>query len=125
MDKHDGIRRPELARMVQGRGAFLDDIKLPGMCFAVFVRSQYAHANIKSINVDEALNVPGAIGVITPDEVLPYVNPIRPASPGSSDFARPLSPRAASRAWARPAPWALTLPWATRWPTLCSRWESR
>ena len=89
MDKHDGIRRPELARMVQGRGAFLDDIKLPGMCFAVFVRSQYAHANIKSINVDEALNVPGAIGVITPDEVLPYVNPIRPASPGSSDFARP------------------------------------
>ena len=89
MAKHDGIRRPELARMVQGRGAFLDDIKLPGMCFAVFVRSQYAHANIKSINVDEALNVPGAIGVITPDEVLPYVNPIRPASPGSSDFARP------------------------------------
>ncbi len=71
MDKHDGIRRPELARMVQGRGAFLDDIKLPGMCFAVFVRSQCAHANIKSINVDEALNVPGAIGVITPDEVLP------------------------------------------------------
>ena len=57
---------PSLTRMVQGRGAFLDDIKLPGMCFAVFVRSQYAHANIKSINVDEALNVPGAIGVHHP-----------------------------------------------------------
>ena len=92
MAKHDGIRRPELARMVQGRGAFLDDIKLPGMCFAVFVRSQYAHANIKSINVDEALNVPGAIGVITPDEVLPYVNPIRAGVPRFQRFRTSLRP---------------------------------
>ncbi len=86
---HEDVTRHELARMVRGRGQFLDDIKLPGMCYAAFVRSEVAHANIKSINVEEALKVPGAIGVITPDEVLPYVNPIRPAAPGSSDFARP------------------------------------
>ncbi len=89
MTTHEDIARPELARMVRGRGQFLDDVKLPGMCYAAFVRSEYAHANIKSINVDEALKVPGAIGVITPDEVLPHVNPVRPAAPGSSEFARP------------------------------------
>ena len=86
---HQDIARPELSRMVVGRGRFLDDIKLPGMCYGAFVRSQYAHAKIKSINVEEALKVPGAIGVITPEEVLPYVNPVRPAAPGSSEFARP------------------------------------
>ena len=81
--------RPELVRMVRGRGRFVDDIKMPGMCFAAFVRSEYAHANITSIDVEAAMKVPGAIGVITPDEVLPHVNPVRPAAPGSSEFARP------------------------------------
>ena len=89
MVTHEDVARPELARMVQGRGRFVDDIKLPGMCYAAFVRSEVAHANIKSINVEEAMRVPGAIGVITPDEVLPHVNPVRPAAPGSSEFARP------------------------------------
>ena len=89
MVTHEHVARPELARMVQGRGRFVDDIKLPGMCYAAFVRSEVAHANIKSIDVEEAMRVPGAIGVITPDEVLPHVNPVRPAAPGSSEFARP------------------------------------
>ena len=89
MVTHEDVARPELARMVQGRGRFVDDIKLPGICYAAFVRSEIAHANIKSINVEEALKIEGAIGVITPDEVLPHVNPVRPAAPGSSEFAKP------------------------------------
>ena len=89
MADHEEVARPELARMVRGRGRFLDDVKLPGMCFAAFVRSEHAHANIVSIDVSAAMEVPGAIGVITPDEVLPHVNPVRPAAPGSSEFARP------------------------------------
>ena len=93
MDKHDGIRRPELARMIKGRGASLDDIQLPGMCFAVFVWSQYAHANIKSINVDDALNVPGAIAVITPDEVLPADPAPAPNATPSRSPAFPWKPR--------------------------------
>ena len=89
MVTHEEVARPELARMVRGRGRFVDDIKLPGMCFAAFVRSDYAHANIVSIDTTAAMEVPGAIGVITPEEVLPHVNPVRPAAPGSSEFARP------------------------------------
>ena len=89
MVTHEDVARPELARMVRGRGRFVDDVKLPGMCFAAFVRSEYAHANIKGIDVEEAMKVPGAIGVITPEEVVPYSNPVRPAAPGSNEFARP------------------------------------
>ena len=89
MATHEEVARPELARLVRGRGQFLDDVKLPGMCHAAFVRSDYAHANIVSIDIEEAMRVPGAIGVVTPDEVLPHVNPVRPAAPGSSEFARP------------------------------------
>ena len=89
MADHEEVARPELARMVRGRGRFLDDIKLQGMCYAAFVRSEYAHANIVSIDVSAAMEVPGAVGVILPDEVLPQVNPVRPAAPGSSEYARP------------------------------------
>ena len=89
MADHEEVARPELARMVRGRGRFLDDTKLQGMCYAAFVRSEYAHANIVSIDVSAAMEVPGAIGVILPDEILPHVNPVRPAAPGSSEYARP------------------------------------
>ena len=88
-DAAAAVARPELARLVRGRGRFLDDIKLPGMGYAALVRSEMPHANIKSINIDAALQIPGALGVLTPDEVLPHVNPVRPAAPGSSEFARP------------------------------------
>ncbi len=89
MADHDEVARPELARMVRGRGRFLDDTKLQGMCYAAFVRSEYPHANIVSIDVSAAMEVPGAVGVILPDEILPHVNPVRPAAPGSSEYARP------------------------------------
>ena len=89
MVTHEDVARPELSRMVRGRGRFVDDIKLPGMGYAAFVRSEYAHANIVSIDTSAAMEVSGAIGVITPGEVLPHVNPVRPAAPGSSEFAKP------------------------------------
>ena len=87
--RSQALFRPEEFRMVQGRGRFLEDIKLPEMCHTAFLRSPYAHAIIKGINVDAALKVPGAVGVLTPEEVLPYVDPVRPAAPGVSDYARP------------------------------------
>ena len=89
MATHEDVARPELARMVRGKGQFLDDVKLQGMCYAAFVRSEHAHANIVSIDFSAAMEIPGAIGVITPEEVLPHVNPVRPAAPGSNEFARP------------------------------------
>ena len=55
----------EDARFTQGKGNYVDDIKLPGMLFGDFVRSPYGHARIKSINKDAALAVPGVVRVMT------------------------------------------------------------
>lgn len=51
--------------LLQGRGTFVDDIKLPGMLYAYFVRSPYAHARIVRIDVSKALEVPGVVYVMT------------------------------------------------------------
>ena len=87
-DRADPVFRPEESRMIRGRGRFLDDINLPGMCHVAFVRSLHAHAKIGKIDVDAALAIPGAVAVLTPEEVLPHVDPVRPAMPGVSDYAR-------------------------------------
>src|SRR3546814_15972747 len=43
-------RRTEDARFIQGKGTYVDDVKLPGMLFGDFVRSPYGHARIQSID---------------------------------------------------------------------------
>lgn len=64
-------RRVEDARFTQGKGNYVDDIKLPGMLFGDFVRSPYGHARIKSIDASAALKVPGVKAVITAAELKP------------------------------------------------------
>ncbi|MEE8444103.1 MAG: molybdopterin cofactor-binding domain-containing protein, partial [Alphaproteobacteria bacterium] len=63
--------RVEDARFIQGKGNFVDDLKLPGMVFGDFVRSPHAHARIKSINKEAALAVPGVIAVLVADDLRP------------------------------------------------------
>ena len=64
-------KRVEDARFTQGKGNYVDDIKLDGMIFGDFVRSPYAHARIKSINTEEALKVPGVLAVLTAADLEP------------------------------------------------------
>ena len=64
-------KRVEDVRFTQGKGNYVDDIKLPGMLFGDFVRSPYAHARIKSINADAALALPGVKAVLTAAELKP------------------------------------------------------
>ena len=64
-------KRVEDARFTQGKGNYVDDIKLPGMLFGDFVRSPYGHARIKSINADAALAVPGVKAVLTAADLKP------------------------------------------------------
>src|SRR5262249_14381273 len=47
-----------------GRGRFVDDIRLPGMLHAAFVRSPYAHARVGAIDKSAALALPGVQAVI-------------------------------------------------------------
>ena len=53
-------KRVEDARFTQGKGNYVDDIKLPGMLFGDFVRSPYGHARITSIDKAAALVAPAA-----------------------------------------------------------------
>ena len=64
-------KRKEDPRFIQGKGTYVDDVKLPGMLFADMVRSPYAHARIKSINKDKALALPGVHAVLTADDLKP------------------------------------------------------
>jgi aerobic carbon-monoxide dehydrogenase large subunit len=59
------VKRKEDPRFVQGKGTYIDDIRLPGMVYLDIVRSPYAHARITSINAEAALALPGVLAVIT------------------------------------------------------------
>ncbi len=59
------IRRHEDDRFIQGAGNYLDDIELPGMLHMAILRSPVAHANLVSINADEASALPGVVAVVT------------------------------------------------------------
>ena len=48
------VHRVEDARLLTGRGTFVDDIRRPGMLHACFVRSQFAHAKINGIDTSAA-----------------------------------------------------------------------
>ncbi|TAE22040.1 MAG: xanthine dehydrogenase family protein molybdopterin-binding subunit [Cytophagales bacterium] len=63
------IKRVEDKRFITGKGRYTDDIKLPGMLHAHFVRSPYAHARVVSIDTAEALAIPGVVAVYTGDDV--------------------------------------------------------
>ena len=62
-------KRVEDVRFTQGKGNYVDDVKLPGMLHGDFVRSPYAHARIISINKEKALKVPGVLAVLTAEDL--------------------------------------------------------
>ncbi|MEP3603551.1 MAG: aerobic carbon-monoxide dehydrogenase large subunit [Stappiaceae bacterium] len=64
-------KRVEDARFTQGKGNYVDDIKMAGMLFGDFVRSPYGHARIKSIDKTAALAVPGVVAVLTAEDLKP------------------------------------------------------
>jgi aerobic carbon-monoxide dehydrogenase large subunit len=59
------IKRREDPRFITGRGHYTDDLKLPGMTYAVFVRSPHANAKIRSIDTSRARKHPGVVAVFT------------------------------------------------------------
>ena len=59
------IKRNEDPWLLTGKAEFIDDIELPNTLHAAFFRCDYAHANIKSIDVSAALKRPGVVAVYT------------------------------------------------------------
>src|SRR5437588_1015630 len=59
------IKRSEDPRILTGAGRYVDDIKLPGMLHAAFVRSPMAHARVLSVDVSAARALPGVVAALT------------------------------------------------------------
>jgi len=78
------VRRKEDFRLLTGRGSFGDDLVLPGLSHAVFIRSPYAHARIGAVDKRAALAAPGVLAVlIGADYSAAGLGPI-PHNPGLS-----------------------------------------
>ncbi|MBI1201288.1 MAG: molybdopterin-dependent oxidoreductase [Rhodopseudomonas sp.] len=74
------IPRLEATSKVTGRVEYVHNLRLPGMLSVKLVRSTVAHGRIKSIDVEEALKVPGVHRIVTSEDVLkvipvPYYGP--------------------------------------------------
>jgi aerobic carbon-monoxide dehydrogenase large subunit len=63
------IKRSEDPRILTGAGRYVDDIKLPGMLHAAFVRSPLAHARVLSVDVSAARALPGVVAAFTGAEL--------------------------------------------------------
>src|SRR5487761_1290664 len=59
------VKRSEDPRILTGRGRYIDDLKLPGMLHAAFVRSPLAHARVLAVDVSAARDLPGVVLVLT------------------------------------------------------------
>lgn len=60
--------RREDRRLLTGAGRYTADVNLDGQCYACFLRSDRAHAEIASINVKPALELPGVLAVLTGED---------------------------------------------------------
>jgi carbon-monoxide dehydrogenase large subunit len=67
------VPRLEDLDLLQGRSRFVDDLHLPGMLHAAFVRSPHAHALIRGIDKAPALALKGVHAVFTREDLLPHL----------------------------------------------------
>ncbi|MWA00950.1 molybdopterin-dependent oxidoreductase [Actinomadura sp. LD22] len=61
--------RREDARLITGRGRYVDDLNPPGTVHVAFVRSTVARGRIVGLDVDAAREMPGVVAVLTAAEV--------------------------------------------------------
>src|SRR5438309_11625109 len=70
------VRRLEDPRFLRGEGRFVDDVTLPGVLHAAFLRSPHAHATIVKIRTDAAKTKPGVAAVFTHADLARWMKPL-------------------------------------------------
>ena len=75
------LLRREDYRLLTGQGRYLDDIAVPALLHACFVRSPYAHARIRSIDTARAHAMPGVVAVVSAAELTQWTATLRMAPP--------------------------------------------
>ena len=89
------VPRKEDPALIRGAGRFVDDIHLPGMLHAAFVRSPHAHAAITGIDTAAARAMPGVHAVFTLADLAPHLTDTRlvvamPSPSYRQDLHRPV-----------------------------------
>lgn len=88
--------RLEDDRMLTGRGRYVSDWNLPGQAYAHFLRSDRAHAEIVSIEKDQAMQTPGVLAVFTGSDIADALKSLPAALPakgrGGAELINPGRP---------------------------------
>src|SRR5580704_16211710 len=69
------VPRPNLERLMQGRGLYVSDMELPRMAHVAFLRSPHAHAKIIGIDAAAAKRMPGVIAIVTGEQLAAVITP--------------------------------------------------
>ncbi|MXP23414.1 molybdopterin-dependent oxidoreductase [Gordonia sp. HNM0687] len=69
------VQRVEDARILTGKGKYVDDVKLPRMLHAAFLRSPFPHARVNGIDAEDARRVRGVVAVLTGDDIAAVTKP--------------------------------------------------
>jgi 2-furoyl-CoA dehydrogenase large subunit len=81
------LPRLEDAALLCGEGRFMDDIDpVPHTRHAMIVRSPFAHARIRSVDVSAALALPGVVGVVTAEQIVAMSRPLPSGIPGGPTY---------------------------------------
>src|SRR5437867_12886424 len=70
------VLRQEDPRFLRGEGRFVDDVTLPGLLQAAFLRSPHAHARIVAIRTERAQKMPGVAAVFTHADLARWMKPL-------------------------------------------------
>jgi aerobic carbon-monoxide dehydrogenase large subunit len=83
-------RRMEDARLLTGRGCYIDDMALDGMVHAFILRAPHAHAHLRAIDARAAAACPGVLAVLTRDEqAADGIGPLPPAERANEHTGAP------------------------------------
>jgi carbon-monoxide dehydrogenase large subunit len=69
------VPRSGAKKLLEGRGTYLDDLRLPRLVHVVFFRSPHAHAVIKQLDLSQARKQPGVVAVFDGHEVAKFCTP--------------------------------------------------
>ena len=69
------VPRANARRLLEGRGTFVDDLRLPRLAHVAFFRSPHAHARIRKLDFTQARGMPGVIAVVDGKSLAAYCKP--------------------------------------------------
>jgi carbon-monoxide dehydrogenase large subunit len=76
------VRRKEDPRLISGTSTYVDDVKLPGILHAAFVRSQYAYGVLNGMDTTAAEAAPGVVAILTDENLHLYLKNLESESSG-------------------------------------------